>query len=767
MCDRPPAGGVHIYPPDHPHTRALVLRAHLRGAHTVLGVSVETFRNLAILVTVLVVVGVGLLWWSTSRRRSGWGPRMDWRDRLHLVRSSLRRRRAGATQHVVTAESAAATLSSGVSEQEADIVTGKADPTRQVCLGAIIPNTPLAVEVERSREWARRAIRGERKIEDPANRYQDLRRHSDDLLAAYSPVGLSTLVVGPSGTGKSSGVIIPATLTCGTSSMLNLSVKRDVCEITYKQRSLVARRWNETKKPEWPTAFCVVFDPSGPENLPPVLAGAHVYWSPLTLILKDTREDLQTAKNLATSMVDAAGSDSGSHRSDTESFWRNSAARLLSRVMYAVVATKGQKACMWDVCQVISALSATGRAEALEEALSQHILDLETTLGDKAEESARLRTARTCLDTLGETAQHLERNAGGQVSGVLGNLQNALECFEDSALGRHPAGKQTVPFDDLLESWSTLYLTADGTSGKVFRPVLAALTDALLDYASVKAGKSEGGKLLVPMVACLDELTNLSAMDSQKLVRLISTARGYNISVILAFQDLSQLTARFGDAVTRTIVSNTHARIFLPKNGDSETAKTAETMFGNRLAPSWTMSFTPSSKAKSVSHSYGDAGGKSTGYSLNPETFSESLTLREEPILPAHRLAASTSMEAWAWVSGFTYHLLQRRWYEYPLYKKLAEGTIVSTDLCSDDMSTTLDELSPDVVSEAARRRIHVLNAPDAIAPRRSPGTYGQQRRADQVVGAPEVPAPQVVQDPPPARPVARRPVPPVAEWLQ
>jgi Type IV secretory system Conjugative DNA transfer len=743
------------------------LRAHLRGAHMVLGVTVETFRNLAMAATVLVVFVVGLLWWSSSRRNRGWSPRMDWRDRWYLLMSTLRRRRTPATQHTVASDSAAATLSSGVSQQEADIITGKADPTRQVCLGAIIPNTPLAVEVERSREWMRRAIRGERKIEDPANRYQDLRRHSDDLLAAYSPVGLSTLVVGPSGTGKSSGVIIPATLTCGTSSMLNLSVKRDVCEITYKQRHLVARRWNETKSPQWPAAFCVVFDPSGPENLPPALAGGHVYWSPLTLILKDTREDLQTAKNLATSMVDAAGSDSGAHRSDTESFWRNSAARLLSRVMWAVVATKRDRACMWDVCEVISSLSAAGRAEALEEALSQHILNLETTLGDKAEESAKLRTARTCLDTLGEIAQHLERNAGGQVSGVLGNLQNALECFEDSALGRHPAGRQTVPFDDLLETWSTLYLTADGTSGKVFRPVLAALTDALLDYASVKAGKSEGGKLRVPMVACLDELTNLSAMDSQKLVRLISTARGYNISVILAFQDLSQLTARFGDAVTRTIVSNTHGRIFLPKNGDSETAKTAETMFGNRLAPSWTMSFTPSSKAKSVSHSYGEAGGKSTGYSVNPETFSESLTLREEPILPAHRLAASTSMEAWAWVSGFTYHLLQRRWYEYPLYKQLAEGTIVSTDLCSDEISTTLDELSPDVVSEAARRRINAVTGADAIAPRRAAGTYSQPRRADQVVGTQQTAAAAAAAAQPQAPPVARRPVPTVAKWLQ
>jgi hypothetical protein len=258
------------------------------------------------------------------------------------------------------------------------------------------------------------------------------------------------------------------------------------------------------------------------------------------------------------------------------------------------------------------------------------------------------------------------------------------------------------------------------------------------------------------MVACLDELTNLSAMDSQKLVRLISTARGYNISVLLAFQDLSQLTARFGESVTRTILSNTHGRIFLPKNGDSETAKTAEVMFGNRLAPSWTMSFTPRSRAKSVSHSHGEAGGKSTGYSDTPETFSQSLTLREEPILPAHRLAASTSMEAWAWVSGFTYHLLQRRWYEYPVYKALAAGEIVSTDLCADDVSTTLDEVSPDVVSAAAQRRITQLGS--AIAPRaRSAGTYPRPQRADEIVGAPAGPPPRTEPGLPPARPAPRR----------
>jgi hypothetical protein len=149
--------------------------------------------------------------------------------------------------------------------------------------------------------------------------------------------------------------------------------------------------------------------------------------------------------------------------------------------MYAVVVTKGDKACMWDVCEVISQLSATGRADDLCEDLEKHIVELEAKDTPTTPMQARISTARTCPATLGETAQHLERNAGGQVSGVLGNLQNALECFEDSALGRHPAGIQTVPFDDLLESWSTLYLTADGTSGKVFRPVLAALTDALLD----------------------------------------------------------------------------------------------------------------------------------------------------------------------------------------------------------------------------------------------------------------------------------------------
>ena len=129
--------------------------------------------------------------------------------------------------------------------------------------------------------------------------------HGGRLVAAEPRA--SVLVVGPSQSGKTTGVVVPALLEW-QGPVLSTSIKSDVVKDTYAART--AR--GEVR----------VFDPTGATGLP------HTPWSPVA-----AAGSWEGARRVAARLLGVG--EHGSARSADESFWRPAGARYLAPLLLA------------------------------------------------------------------------------------------------------------------------------------------------------------------------------------------------------------------------------------------------------------------------------------------------------------------------------------------------------------------------------------------------------------------------------------------------
>jgi type IV secretion system protein VirD4 len=335
--------------------------------------------------------------------------------------------------------------------------------------------------------------------------------------------GHSVLVVGPTQSGKTTGVVVPA-LRSWKGPVVVTSVKPDVVRSTLAVRQALG-----------PVA---VFDPVDATGL------ASATWSPVS-----AATSWPAARRIATALVEATGAVGG--LTDGE-FWYALAAKLLAALLHAAALRNSSLA---DVLGWVESGEVIEAIEVLERHRAEGALRaLAASLGrEERQRSSVFSTAEHVLDQFALPSAD-PRDA-------------PLEATLDRLPARRPLVRPRLEIDALVAGLTTLYVCAPAHHQRRMRGLFSALVGEVLEAAfqrSVRAGRP----LDPPLLVLVDEAANVAPVP--ELDTIASTAAAHGIQLVTVWQDLSQLEVRYGRRAL-SVANNHRAKLFLPGIADRHT----------------------------------------------------------------------------------------------------------------------------------------------------------------------------------------------------
>jgi type IV secretion system protein VirD4 len=292
----------------------------------------------------------------------------------------------------------------------------------------------------------------------------------------------SLVVVGPTQSGKTSALAVPAILGWH-GPVLAASVKGDLLRHTHPQRAERGHIW------------CI--DPTYSTGVPPN------EWSPLGACA-----DWPGARRMASDLCETAKADGTT--ADGE-FWYATAAKLLGPLLFAA-AVSGRS--MADVVRWVDTQEVGDVSDILEEA--------------GVTEAAEAARASWCRD---------ERTR----SSVYTTTETVLAPFVATAFS--PSPSQCFEPAALLGGSHTLYLCAPAHDQRRLRGFFTALTQHVLSYAFAQSTRL-GQPLDPPLLVVLDEAAHIAPLA--ELDGLAATCASHGVQLVTVWQDLAQVRARYG-----------------------------------------------------------------------------------------------------------------------------------------------------------------------------------------------------------------------------
>lgn len=336
----------------------------------------------------------------------------------------------------------------------------------------------------------------------------------------------SALVVGPTQSGKTSGLAIPAILEW-EGPVVATSVKSDLAGVT--------RAWRERCGPTW------VFDPTRASGVEEPAS-----WSPLL-----EARTWVGAQRMASWLVESTPAKGG--LSDS-AFWYSAAAKLLAPLLLAASAGEGGMADVvhWtnqgDYSEAAALLASAGQADA------------ELALYACAERDERIR------------------------SSVATTLETVLAPFEDPVVSASTKFGDIDP-DRLLSERGSLFVCGPSYEQHRLAGLFCALIASVVAAAVESAGR-RGGPLDPPLLLVLDEAANIAPL--QDLDTLAATGAGLGIQLVTICQDLAQFTNRYGQDRARTIANNHRAKLVLSGVSDLSTLDLVSGLAGDQAVREYT-----------------------------------------------------------------------------------------------------------------------------------------------------------------------------------
>ncbi|HUZ43254.1 MAG TPA: type IV secretory system conjugative DNA transfer family protein [Acidimicrobiales bacterium] len=328
----------------------------------------------------------------------------------------------------------------------------------------------------------------------------------------------SVLVVGPTQTLKTSGFAVPALLEWD-GPVLAASVKTDLVRDTLAARRRAGRVW--------------IYDPAGCTGLP---ADA---WSPLA-----GAKTWAGARRTASALIEAARS--GQPGSADSEFWYATSAKLLAPLLLAA-AVSGRT--MADVVRWVD----TQETEEVLEVLAG--FGHEPALVAATASFGREERARSSIFTTTETV---------------------LDPFAEPDRSATEAGAVIDPGPLLDGGAHSLFLCAPAHEQRRLRPLFTALVDQVVRTVYERSAAT-GGPLSRPLLIVLDEAAAIAPLED--LDGLAATGAGQGIQLVTVWQDLAQVTARYG-ARAASVINNHRAKILLSGVGDPATLEALSTLVG-------------------------------------------------------------------------------------------------------------------------------------------------------------------------------------------
>lgn len=337
-------------------------------------------------------------------------------------------------------------------------------------------------------------------------------------LLIASEASHSLLVIGPTQSGKTSGLVIPALLEWD-GPVIATSVKRDLLDATIARRRQVGK--------------VDVYDPTATSGL------GSASWNPL-----DPAREWAGAKRIAANLCNVARAASGDL--DDGAFWYSTAEKMLAPLLFAAANTG---LAMGDVIRWVD-------LRQTEEPMGA-LVALGVPVAWQAAVASFDREDR-------------------QLSSVYATVENVLSSFADPHVELTSRSGGIDPVDFLDAPASTIYLVAPTRAQERLAPVFVALLGELLEAAFDRGSRQdrEHRRLLV----VLDEAANIAPV--RDLDVLASTAASYGIQLVTVFQDLTQIETRYGPRAA-TVVNNHRARLVGSGIADAKTLNEVSVLVGD------------------------------------------------------------------------------------------------------------------------------------------------------------------------------------------
>ncbi len=332
----------------------------------------------------------------------------------------------------------------------------------------------------------------------------------------------SVLVFGPTGSFKTSGLLVPGILDW-QGPLLATSVKLDVLRATMAQR---ARKGEVT-----------IIDPLGASGEPVA------QWTPLA-----SCATWAGAQQMAVMLANAIEQTPTEEQRPEHRFWKTMGVKFLAPMLHAA-AVKGLT--MRDVLHWLDTREDGDISAILKTTGVQAAID--------AWEASQSRTDRA-VDSLYATAEEV------------------LHVYGNERVAAWTEG-HNLDLDYFLQGDNTIYLYAPAHQQRLLRPLFETITQQVVAAAQEKAARSPDGMLDPRLGLFLDEAGNCAALS--ELDVLATTARGQGIQLVTVWHDKSQLEARYGTKAS-TILNNHRAKLFLSGLADLSALELGTKLIGER-----------------------------------------------------------------------------------------------------------------------------------------------------------------------------------------
>lgn len=385
----------------------------------------------------------------------------------------------------------------------------------------------LPGRLPRSSRWARwRDLRSLR-VRGPRPGALVLGRRGPALIATERET--SVLVIGPTRSGKTSGLVVPNLLEWQGPAIVT-STKTELVDLTAAHRSR--------------SGPVFVYDPTGESPSP-----ASTTWSPLAGC-----HSLDASWRAAAWLC--AGLQQGGGRGDNDwAHWAESGKLLIAPLLFAAAAT-GRT--IVDVGRWIGSFD-------LEEATC--LLRSLVTTGRADDDAQR------SLEMLQSIDQRPEKERGT----VFSTVMRIFSVFNEQPVARSAMSSE-FSARDLLRNGGTLYLCTPRQSPERVASLFVGILMTVVTEAYAMAAAMPRGRLTPELGLFLDELANVVPIED--LPALASQGAGRGVILMSIIQDVSQLRGRYGVDRANSILNNHGCKLILPGISDPETSELVARMVG-------------------------------------------------------------------------------------------------------------------------------------------------------------------------------------------
>jgi type IV secretion system protein VirD4 len=420
--------------------------------------------------------------------------------------------------------------------------------------------------LQRSSRWATWHDLRPLRVRRPRPGTLVLGRRGPRLIATEAET--SVLVIGPTRSGKTSGLVVPNLLEWQGPAIVT-STKSELVDLTAAHRRSLGPVY--------------VYDPTGEIGQ----RADAVTWSPLAGC-----DVLDVAWTVAAWLC--AGLQQGGGRGDNDwAHWAESGKLLIAPLLYAAAA------CDRTIIDVRDWI---------------HSFDLETPSELLAaltrEQPGRDADPQRAMAMLSSVDQRPEKERGT----VFSTVMRIFSVFNESAVA---ASAMTSQFDpqSFLRDRGTLYLCTPRQSPERIASLFVGILMTVVTRAYAVAARLPRGRLQPELALFLDELANVVPIE--ELPALASQGAGRGIVLMSIIQDFSQLRVRYGADRANSILNNHGCKMVLPGVSDPETSEVIAKLVGRA-------EYTD----VQVSHNDGKA---SRSYSLRREQMASPDALRQLP----------------------------------------------------------------------------------------------------------------------------------------